>query len=176
MGIGKALRRGQHRALLGRAANRAAQNEIGAKQGRQHGSRRIHRLHQIKPRGGGLRRADNGDIGIGRHLQQGNAAGDDKQHGQRHLVGWQAGRQNHAQRTHGHNQQADDQRFLIANPLDQLGRGDGGEEIGDEPYAFDQRGLGVIELEHAAQMRQQRVVDNRDEAPHEEQAGQQRQR
>ena len=33
---------------------------------------------------------------------------------------------------------------------------------------------GVVEIEHAAQVRQQRVVDDGDEAPHEEQAGEQR--
>jgi hypothetical protein len=45
-----------------------------------------------------------------------------------------------------------------------------------KPNAFDERRLKVTELEHAAQMGQQRAVDDGDEAPHEEQAGEQRQR
>ena len=45
--------------------------------------------------------------------------------------------------------------------------------IGGEPHRFDHRDLRAIELKHAAQMRQQCVVNDRDEAPHAEQAGQQ---
>ncbi len=41
---------------------------------------------------------------------------------------------------------------------------------------LDQGRLGVVEIEHAAQMRQQRAVDDGDEAPHEEQGGEQAER
>ena len=63
--------------------------------------------------------------------------------------------------------------LLVPDPLDQEGRGNRRHEIGDKPHRFDERGLGVIQLKHTAQMRQQRVIDNGDKAPHEEQAGQQ---
>jgi hypothetical protein len=176
LGIGQPLRRGQHHVGAGGAALRPAQDQVGAEHRRQHRSRRIHRLHQIEARGGGFGLADHGHIRVGRHLQQGDAAGDHEQHGQRHPVGRDRGGQHHAERARRHDQQADHQRLLVARLLDQLGRGDRGHEIGDEPHRFDQCCLRIVEIEHAAQMRQQRVVDHRDEAPHEEQAGQQRQR
>ena len=163
----------QHRAGFGRATLRPAQDQIGPEQRREHRARRVHRLHQIKARGGGFGLADDRDIGIGRDLQQRDAAGNHEQHQQRDAIGGYRRRQRHAQRARRHDEQPHHQRFLIADPLDQLGRRDRRDEIGDEPHRFDQRRLGVAQVEHAAQMRQQRVVDDGDEAPHEEEAGEQ---
>jgi len=103
-------------------------------------------------------------------------ARDDEQHDERHAIGGQASRQRHPDRARRHDQQPDDERFLIADPLDQLCRGDRREEIGDEPHALDQGGLGIVEVEDAPEVREQRVVDDGDEAPHEKQRREQRQR
>src|SRR5690606_18310909 len=85
-------------------------------------------------------------------------------------------RGHHHQRTRRHDRETDDDRVLVTRAFDQEGRGHPHHRIGDEPHALDQRGLGIVELEHAPQVRQQRVVDDGDEAPHEEQAGEQGQR
>ena len=171
--VGQPFGLGQDDIALRRATLRPAQDQIGAKERGEHRARRVHRLHQIEARGSGFRLANDRDIGVGRDLQQGDAAGDDEQHDQRHAIGGDGRRQRHARCARRHDQQPDDHRLLIADAFDQFGRRDGGEEIGDEPDRFDQRRLGVAQVEHAAQMRQQRVVDDRDEAPHEKQAGQQ---
>src|SRR3546814_13736160 len=53
---------------------------------------------------------------------------------------------------------------------------DWSSDVCSSDLRFDQRRLRVAEVEHAAQMRQQRVVDDGDEPPHEKKARQQRQR
>ncbi len=174
--IGVALRLRQLRTRLRGAAAAAAKDQVAGEQRRQHGAQRIERLHQVQPRRSRFRRADHGDIGVRRDLQQRDAAGDDEQHDQGDAVGRQARRDRHAERARRHDEQADDDRLLIAHPLDQLRRGDRREEIGDEPDRFDQRGLRVVQFEHRSQVRQQHAVDDSDEPPHEEEAGQQRQR
>src|SRR5690606_38132118 len=85
-------------------------------------------------------------------------------------------RGHHHQRTRRHDRETDDDRVLVTRAFDQEGRGHPHHRIGDEPHALDQRGLRIVQLEHAPQVRQQRVVDDGDEAPHEEQAGKQGQR
>ncbi|EEF22934.1 conserved hypothetical protein, partial [Ricinus communis] len=165
----------QHMAGLGGAGRRAAQDQIGAEQRRQRRAQRVERLHQVQPRGRGLRRAEHRHVGIGRYLQQRDAAGDDEQRAQRHAIRRQPRRRDHQQGAGGHHAQPDDHRFLVADTLDQARRRNRREEVGDEPHRLDQRRLRVVQVEHAAQVRQQGVVDDGDEAPREEQAGQQRQ-
>ncbi len=174
--VGQAFGLAQHGVALGGAGGRAAEDQVAAEQRRQGGADRVERLHQVEPRRGGVRVTDDRDVGIGRDLQQGDAAGDHEQRAEGDAVGDQARGRDHAQRAERHDAQADHQRALVADAFDQLGRRQRGEEVGDEPHRLDQRGLGVAQLEHAAQVRQQRVVDDGDEAPHEEQRGQQRQR
>src|SRR3546814_12071873 len=53
---------------------------------------------------------------------------------------------------------------------------DWSSDVCSSDLRFDQRRLRVAEVEHATQMRQQRVVDDGDEPPHEKKARQQRQR
>jgi hypothetical protein len=152
-----------------------AQDQIGAERGASIVPSELNAWTRLS-RDARSRRADHGDIGVRRDLEQGDAARDDEQHHQRHFIGRHARRGYHAQSARRHDQQADDERLLVADPLDQFGRRDRGDEIGDEPDALDQGRLRVGQIEHAAQVRQQRVVDDRDEAPHEEQAGEQAQR
>ena len=176
--VGNSLGLRQHggRTGGGSARGRTPEDQIAAEQWRERRTGRVERLHQVQPRRRGLGRPDDRDIRVGCDLQQRDPAGDHEQRHQCHAVGGQPGGGHHHQCAHRHQAKPDHHRTLIPDPLDQLGRRDGGEEIGDEPDALDQRRLRVAEVEHAAQVRQQRVVDDRDEAPHEEQAGQQRQR
>jgi hypothetical protein len=82
--------------------------------------------------------------------------------------------QDHAERAQRHDAEAHHHGTLVADALDQLRRRNRGHEIRDEPDRLDQRGLRVIEVEYAPEMGQQRVVDDRDKAPHEEEACEQR--
>jgi hypothetical protein len=154
----------------------ATQDQVAAEQRRQRRAHRIESLHQVQARRSRFRRADHGDVRIGCDLQQRDARRDDEKGGEHHAVRRQPGGGDHQQGAGRHDQQPDHHRTLVADAFDQLRRRDGRDEIRDEPYRFNQRRLRVVEIEHRAQMRQQGVVDDGDEPPHEKQAGQQGQR
>ena len=64
-------------------ADGRAEDEQSAEEGRNRGAERIECLRQIQSAGCGARRAEHGDVGIGRNLQRGDAGGENDQRSQK---------------------------------------------------------------------------------------------
>ncbi|KAG1252537.1 hypothetical protein G6F65_017879 [Rhizopus arrhizus] len=95
------------------------EDQQAAEQRRQRGAQRVHRLRQGQPAGAGALVTEQRDIGIGRHLQHGDAGGQHEQRRQEQAVHVRgSGRPEH-QRTHAGDGQAGDDAALVAERRDQ---------------------------------------------------------
>ena len=145
-----------------------AQDEIAAEIGCEERTHRVESLNERQPRFRTLGRTYDRNVGIGRHLKQGDATRYHKEREKSHPIGDDLCRTDHPERTDGHDCETEDEGVLVTNPLDQERRRHTHDAIGDEPDRLDDRRLEIIELEYTTQMRQERVVDYGYKAPHEE--------
>ena len=152
------------------------QDQQAAEQRRQRVAHRVEGLDEVQAGRGALRRPDHRHVGVGRDLQQRHARGQHELGAQEHRKRRDRRRGHEQQRPHRHRRQADDQRGLVADRLDQLGRRQRHDEVGAEEGELDQRRLLVVEREHGLEVRRQHVVEHRTEPPHEEDGGQHRER
>ncbi|MNE51769.1 hypothetical protein D3C80_1464140 [compost metagenome] len=165
---------GRHVADLRGRAGADGEDGDRADQRTDRGAQRVEGLGHVQPGGGGFRPAEDVHVGVGRHLQQGHARGEDEQRGEEERIGLRAGRRIEQQAAEAGGGQADDDPALVAEAFDQAPGGEGHDEVGGEEAELDQRGLHIGEGEHRLQVRDEDVVQRSDQAPHEEQQGQYR--
>ena len=157
---------------LGRALDHVGQDQQPAEPRRQEGAERVQRLRQGQPAGAGLLRSEQGDIGIGRHLQHGDAGGQHEQCAEEGRIQMQAGGGPEAQRADAGNGQPGHDAFLVAQRGDQPPGRHRHQEVRAEEGELHQHHLRIAELEAGLQVRDQDVVEAGQEAPHEEDRGQ----
>jgi hypothetical protein len=85
-----------------RAERHRTENQKTAEIGRDKCAKRVKGLREIEAAGCGLRRAEDGDIGVGGDLKRGHAGRDDNQRREKEGEGWQAGRGDEHQRAERH--------------------------------------------------------------------------
>ena len=163
---------GAQRVLLGAGQHFTTQDEERTQQRGHRGAQRVEGLHQGQRPCFLARRGQQGYVGVARHLQQRDAAGQDEQRSQEDAVGLGAGGRIEQHAAQGGNQKAADHAVLVPQPRNELAERNGGDGVGREEAELDQQRLRVVQVEHGLQVWHQNVVQAGDEAQHEEQAGQ----
>ncbi len=146
----------------------SGKDEHAAEVRRDGGSQRIECLGQIQAAGRGLRRPEDGDVGIGGNLQGGDAGGEDDLRGEKEGIRWHAGSGQEEEDAHSHDAETNHHGALVADGLNQLGGGLREDKVTAEEREIDQLGLGVVQLEDLLEMRDERIVQRGEKAPHEE--------
>ncbi len=147
-----------------------AMQHQGADQHRgEHAGDLVADAHQCDAACRRLDRAEDGDVGIDRRLQQGQPAADHEQPAERTRVPALGGEFTEKRGTTGHHQQAQAQALLHAGAAQDPGRRQGQEEIGQVEHHQHQEGADLAEFEGQLDKGDQRAVEPGEEADQEEQ-------
>ena len=131
----------------------------------------VERLGDIEPAGGRLGTSHRHDIGIGRGLQHGTAAGHDVDGNKVEGVTGCLGCGHEEDGASGIEDQPQDDATLVGVLADEQGRRQGNHEVGPVESELDERGLCVAHVHNPLERAQQRVGHVVGYAPEEEQAG-----
>jgi hypothetical protein len=117
--------------------------------------------------------AQRGDVGIGGGLQESKAAGDHEERAQEKGIGTQRGGGPEEEGTQGEEQQSAHDATAIAEAFHHGAGGQGHHEIGDEEGGIHQGGAHIVELQRAAQVRDQDGIEVVCQGPQEKEASDQ---
>ncbi|MCY1301919.1 hypothetical protein D9M70_515560 [compost metagenome] len=135
----------------------------------QRRAERVEGLGQGQAARGRIRRTKHGHVRVGRNLQQRDAACQHEESTEEQRIDAKACRRDEQRAADGGDDEAEHDPPFVADALDERAGGQRDDEIGAEEAELDQHRLRVVEREDVLQMRDQNVVQARDEAPHEEQ-------
>src|SRR5579864_9010879 len=159
---------GCQRADVFNGFGRCAQNEQAAEKWCQEGAQRIERLRQVEATRSRLGLTQHCDIGIRRYLKERNACCKNDERTQEQWIGGHAGSRYKEKGTHTHSEKPQHHRPLVANPVNDLRRRNGEDEIRPKKCELNQHHLLVIQVEDRFQVRHKNVVETGKKAPHEE--------
>ena len=148
-----------------------AEDELRADERSDEGPDGVECLREVEAAGGGLRRADDRDVGVDRNLHDGHAGGENDQRGEEHVEGGELGGGQESERAERHHEQADDCGLLVAQLVDELAGGVAEDEVGAEEVERDVLHLRVVEDEDRLEMRADDVVEAGEKAEGKEDDG-----
>ena len=160
---------------VGRIAQLGQQD--AAQHRRERGAERVECLRQVQPSRRALRLTEQGDVWVGRNLQDGDSQTDDEQSCEEKPIQVHCGGGVEEGAACRRNQQTCQNPLLVTDLVDGIPGGDGDEEVDERPHEVgaeeaelhEHRGS-AAQLEHLLQFWNQDVVHAGDEAPHEEKA------
>ena len=114
-------------------------------------------------------RPENRDVRVRGDLEQRDAGGEHEEGAEEERVGTGARGRIEQQAACARHEQPEHDARLVSHALDQHARGQGHHEIGAEEAELDQHHLHVGQLERCPQVRDEDVVERRDQPPDEEQ-------
>gem|GEM_PF-7120919 len=170
VGVISRLRGGRQLGQVARIEHDARQDQQAADGGGHRGAEGIEGLGQGQARGRGARVAQRRHVGVGRHLQDGDAAGQDEEGQQEQAVATVRGWIEH-RAAGGGDHQAGHGAVLVADLLDQHAGRERDDEVGAEEAELHQHRLHIGERVHRFQVRNEHVVQGGQQTPHEEQDG-----
>src|SRR3984893_1428102 len=164
-------------------ADKILKDEIAADQGTKGRAERIEGLGEIQPARCGPFRPEYCHIRISRDLEHGETETDDEERDEEQRVGKESrGRPEEGAARCG-NYQANNNAIFVAEPRDGIAKASGDrevkkrtDEVGAEERELDEHGMEVIEGESILEARDEYVVEDGHESPHEEQHGHDRER
>ena len=164
-------------------ADKILKDQIAADQRTESGAERVKSLGEIQPARGSPFRPENCDVRISRDLEHGETETDDEERRQEKRVGKKSRRRPEKAAARRGDDQADHDTVLVAQPRDGIAEAGGDSEVnkrtdkvGAEERELDEHGVEVIEGESILEARDEDVVEDRHESPHEEEDGHDRER
>ena len=167
---------GRHRSDVIHRLRGRTQNQQSPEKRRQKRSQRVERLRQIQPARSRLGFPQHRDIRIRRHLQASNPSRQHDEGTQEQWIRRNAGSRHKQKSAQPHGEQTHHHRPLVANPVDDLGRGNGEKEISSKERKLNQHDLRIAQVKNRFQVRNQNVIQAGKKSPHEEKRGHRSQR
>ena len=142
-----------------------------AEDGCQDRAESVEELREVEAALGGLGWSEEGDVGVRGDLKEGLAAGHDEEAEEECVVDVDVGGGDEEEFAGSADEESEDDAALVAEALDQPAGRPGGEEVSAEESNLDEGRLEVGEVECAAQMGDEDVVEIDADGPEEEEAG-----